>query len=222
MPPGGASDASQRLWKDEGGVALLLLDLDNTVADRDAGFEYWMASKLPDWTAEESAGRAFLVDHDADGVRPRLEFLALVRDRFGLDTPVEALLDEYRELTLAGVPPLAPATRKRLVSIRDRGWKIGLVTNGEADVQNAKVERLELNSLIDGCVVFGSRGDTQARPADLRARCRDLRTIARRRLDDRRRRGRCARSEPGRVLERLAEPRAQMETHRRVARSGRC
>lgn len=139
-------------------MSLLLLDLDNTVADRDAGFEHWMASKLPGWTTDAHAGRAFLVKHDVDGVRPRLEFLGLVRNRFGLDTPVEVLLDEYRDLTLAGVPPLASRTREHLVSIRDRGWKIGLVTNGEAGVQDAKVERLGLESLIDACVVSGAVG----------------------------------------------------------------
>ncbi len=139
-------------------MPLLLLDLDNTVADRDAAFAYWMVRKLPDWAAEEHAARAFLVEQDADGTRPRTEFLGMVQDRFGLNTPVEALRVEYRRLTLAGFPAMPAGVRERLVSMRQHGWKIAVVTNGEAGVQEATVERIGLESLLDACVVSGAIG----------------------------------------------------------------
>src|SRR4051794_19390382 len=66
---------------ENGDMALLLLDLDNTVADRAAAFEHWMTCKLAVWSPTDPGARPFLVREDADGVSPRREFLATVAER---------------------------------------------------------------------------------------------------------------------------------------------
>jgi putative hydrolase of the HAD superfamily len=139
-------------------VPLLLLDLDNTVADRDAALRHWMAAILPGAPGDVGQARAFLVAQDADGFRPREEFLTAVRERFGLTATVDQLLADYRAVTLAGFPAISAGVRDRLDAMRRDGWKVAVVTNGESGVQEATVERIGLAALIDACVVSGAVG----------------------------------------------------------------
>jgi len=137
---------------------LLLLDLDNTVADRDAAFAHWMQVSLSEWAPGDEAARGFLEEHDDDGRRPRVEFLAGVRERFARPESVEELLVEYRRLTLAGFPPMNEQARGQLQSMRESGWKIAVVSNGDSGVQEATAERVGLSPLLDACVVSGTVG----------------------------------------------------------------
>ena len=134
-------------------MPLLLLDLDNTVADRAAAFEHWLGHVLAAWAPDDAEARAFLVDADADGFRPRLEFLAMARERLALSPSADELLSDYRRITLEGFPPIEAAVRQRLASLRAHGWKLAVVTNGEAGVQEATARRVGIDSLVDACVV---------------------------------------------------------------------
>ncbi len=140
-------------------MPLLLVDLDNTVADRDAAFGHWVTTSLAAWApADGVAAQAFLVEHDRDGFRPRLEFLSDVREHFGLTACVDELLADYRRLTLAGFPCIDTSVADRLRTMREEGWKLGVVTNGESGVQEATVEKVGLAPLLDACVVSGTVG----------------------------------------------------------------
>jgi len=138
--------------------ALLLLDLDNTLADRAAAFEHWAETQLNRWAPTDDGAMAFLHEQDCDGFAPREAFLASVRDRFELVDRVEELLADYRRITLEGFPALDEDVAERLRSFRAAGWRIGVVTNGDAGVQEATVERIGLAPLIDACVVSGTVG----------------------------------------------------------------
>jgi len=139
-------------------VPLLLLDLDNTVADRAAAFDHWVESRLSQWAPADPDARAFVHEQDNDGFTERLQFLVAVRERFGLTEAVEDLLVDYRRITLEGFPPIGDEAADRLRALRDAGWRIGVVTNGDAGVQEATVERIGLAPLIDACVVSGTVG----------------------------------------------------------------
>ena len=139
-------------------MPLLLLDLDNTLADRDAAFRHWMQSTLAAWDRHDETDRVFLEREDADGTRPRREFLAAVRDRFGRGEPVEVLLEDYRRLTLEGFPPMNAGAKQRLEAMRNDGWKLAVVTNGESGVQEATAERVGLTGLLDAFVVSATVG----------------------------------------------------------------
>ena len=71
--------------------------------------------------------RALVVAADRDGVRPRLDFLAVVRDRLSLTASIDELLDEYRALTLAGFPPVKPDVARELTDLRDAGWRVAII-----------------------------------------------------------------------------------------------
>ena len=136
-------------------AGVVLFDLDNTLADREAAFRRWAESFARehdlDWSAVE-----FLCAGDGDGFVPRDELFASVRDRFGVTTSVEELVTRYR----ADYPPHfepEPDVRAALTALRADGWKIGIVTNGPTS-QNAKIASLGLDDLIDGICVSADVG----------------------------------------------------------------
>ena len=59
-------------------TALLLLDLDNTLADREGAFLAWANVKAREWAPTEPDVVDYLVRQDDDGMRPRHEFLAAI------------------------------------------------------------------------------------------------------------------------------------------------
>jgi putative hydrolase of the HAD superfamily len=77
----------------------------------------------------------------------------MVRERLALPASAVELLRDYRRVTLEGFPPIDPAVRQRLASMRALGWKLAVVTNGEAGVQEATARRVGVDSLVDACVV---------------------------------------------------------------------
>ena len=72
-------------------AALLLLDLDNTLADRERAFLAWAQAKTREWAPGDPDAVAYLVEQDADGMRARDEFFSALTARFGVRRPVLAL-----------------------------------------------------------------------------------------------------------------------------------
>ncbi len=139
-------------------ASVLLLDLDNSLADREAAFLAWARAKARHWAPDQPDVVAYLVEQDADGFRARGEFFALVAERFGLQQPVQALVAEYRDELSAALPPVPDEVKAQLRALRADGWKIAVVTNGDADVQAAKIKQLELLPLLDACCISGALG----------------------------------------------------------------
>jgi HAD superfamily hydrolase (TIGR01509 family) len=119
------------------------------VADREAAFRHWL-----DHVRAPAAARAELIELDADGTCPRPVFLQAASERLGL--PLS--LAEYRAVTLAGFPRLRPEIERKLAELRRDGWRIAVVTNGDAGVQERTVERIGLGPYLDACVVSGAVG----------------------------------------------------------------
>lgn len=138
--------------------SLLLLDLDNTLADREGAFLVWARGKAQAWEPNEPDAVAYLVEQDDDGFRPRPEFFSAVRERFGLQRSVETLVAEYRGDFVRAFPPVPDDVVARLRELRSDGWKIAVVTNGGAGVQRAKLDHLGLPPRLDACCISGELG----------------------------------------------------------------
>jgi putative hydrolase of the HAD superfamily len=139
-------------------MAVLLLDLDNTLADRESAFRRWAHRKASEWAPNDAGAVAFLIAQDEDGVRSRRAFFSAARDRFALGDAVEALVADYRRALRELLPPIPQEVVERLRALRNDGWKLAVVTNGEADVQAAKIEHLDLAPLLDACCISGELG----------------------------------------------------------------
>lgn len=143
-------------------MPLLLLDLDNTLIDRDAAFR--------------EAAAAFLAAHglpatdlpwvtavDAGGYTPRPEVAAAPTDRYGGTVPplaVRTLLDTGA----ADRVVLAAATREALDRARAGGWTCVIVTNGRTLQQETKIRGTGLDRLVQGWVVSEAVGHKKPEP----------------------------------------------------------
>lgn len=143
-------------------MSLLMLDLDNTLVDRDAAFR--------------AAVRAFLAEHglpdaelpwvmtlDAGGYRARSDVASAMTDRYGASVPtaaVRALLDDGG----ADRVVLASTTREALCRAQADGWTCAIVSNGRVAQQEAKIRRAGLDRLVQGWAISEGIGHKKPEP----------------------------------------------------------
>lgn len=129
-------------------MKLALFDLDNTLFDRSSAYRAWA-----NWyVALAGLGPAeveWFCEMDEDGFADRRTVWASAKERFGLSEPVDELLASQRSAYLDICQP-DEAVIEALNSLRERGWRIGIVTNGETPHQANKADRLGLLPMVDG------------------------------------------------------------------------
>jgi putative hydrolase of the HAD superfamily len=151
-------------------MPLLMLDIDNTLVDRDAAFR--------------EAGRAFLAEHglpaadlpwlvalDGDGYTPRHDVARGMAERYGgtVDEPaVRALLDRG----VAERAVLPDGTRAALLRAVDSGLTCVIVTNGRVTQQEVKIRNTGLDRLVHGWVVSEAVGHVKPAPEIFHAAAR--------------------------------------------------
>ncbi|MFJ9153453.1 HAD family hydrolase [Streptomyces sp. NPDC102270] len=132
---------------------LVLFDLDNTLVDRQIAFCAWAREFAAERGFGEEAAR-WLVTVDARGVGPRDQFFCAVRERFGLAEPAEALWGRFRS-RMPELVECRPEVLEGLSRMRASRWRVGIVSNGMADNQLAKIERTGLSEHVDARCVSG-------------------------------------------------------------------
>jgi putative hydrolase of the HAD superfamily len=125
----------------------------------------------------ESAVSAFWSGLTADHLRLGI---AAERERMWYDALLAAGLDDRqvaREAAAAygrarsGALELSPGAREVLAALRERGCKLGLVTNGFAETHHDKIDRLGLRDLIDAFFLADEVGMVKPDPALFRHAC---------------------------------------------------
>jgi putative hydrolase of the HAD superfamily len=137
---------------------LLLLDLDNTLADRATAFEAVALELAALWAPGDPQAAAFLVTADEDGFCPRPVLAQRLIEHFKLGAAPEQLTADMRSRLIAALPPLRPAVVSGLQQLRELGWRLALVTNGDGPTQMAKLERLGARELFDAICISGALG----------------------------------------------------------------
>ena len=102
--------------------------------------------------ARHKAGRADLRAAGAVIVAEALK-------RCGVDNPALArrAAGRYRDLREAAIEPF-PGAVESLAALRQRGVRLGLITNGAAAVQRAKINRFDLARYFDAVLIEGEFG----------------------------------------------------------------
>ncbi|MGP4978266.1 HAD family hydrolase [Brachybacterium tyrofermentans] len=149
---------------------LLLLDLDNTLVDRDGAFAAWAEEFIAAhggtrddlrWLLETDGHgythRAIL----ADGLLARLD-LTTSRDEL-----VQTLLHGH-----AGSVRCYDGLLEKLAGLRDRGWTLVVVTNGLVAQQSRKMQVSGLESRVDRVVISEAVGSKKP-AAEIFAAARD-------------------------------------------------
>jgi len=140
-------------------IRALLLDLDDTLFDRNAALCAW-----GDHLAWTQRGRsldreelALLLELDARGHRSRREFASDAHGRLGLVIDPNVFPAQLAEHVM--IEPGVEATVARLASI----MRVGIVTNG-GSAQRTKLARIGLDDLVHAVFVSGELGTAKPDP----------------------------------------------------------
>ncbi|MEY2231225.1 HAD family hydrolase [Streptomyces sp. BF23-19] len=132
-------------------VPLLMLDLDNTLIDRDAAFRDAVTTFLAEHHLP-ATDVTWVMTVDAGGYTARHDVATAMNDRFRGRVPataVQALLDRGG----ADHVVLTDAARAALDRVSADGWTCVIVTNGRTVQQEAKIFRTGLDRLVQGWVI---------------------------------------------------------------------
>ncbi|MEV6485306.1 HAD-IA family hydrolase [Streptomyces sp. NPDC051576] len=142
-------------------MPLLMLDLDNTLVDRDAAFreaasEFLAAHGLPE------ADLGWLMSVDASGYTPRQTIARAMTDRYGsaVAPAIRTLLDHGA----ADHVTLPDTTRTALTEATAEGWTSVIVTNGRVAQQELKIRTTGLDTLVHGWVISEAAGHKKPAP----------------------------------------------------------
>ncbi|WP_331773005.1 HAD family hydrolase (plasmid) [Embleya sp. NBC_00888] len=143
-------------------MPLLLLDLDNTLVDRDTAFRTAVADFLARHGLPDSE-LAWVTALDAGGYTARHEVTTALADRYGDMVPttaIRALLDNGG----ADHVVLTPSSHEALSRARGDGWACVIVTNGRTVQQEAKIRNTGLDRLVQGWVISEAVGHKKPEP----------------------------------------------------------
>jgi putative hydrolase of the HAD superfamily len=148
-------------------MPLLMLDLDNTLVDRDAAFRLAVRAFLADHDLPDS-DLTWVMTLDAGGYTARQDVAAAMTDRYGTlvpSTAIRALLDNGA----ADRVVLTKSSREALAMALADGWTCVIVTNGRTRQQEAKIRNTGLDQLVHGWAVSEEVGYKKPEPEIFRA-----------------------------------------------------
>jgi putative hydrolase of the HAD superfamily len=140
-------------------VKFVLFDLDDTLTDRQASLERYVATLIADFAEELGPAEAALVlaaiiDVDERGYAPRERvFNRLLSALTWRSVPtLGRLADHWRE-QFPRSTLLRPGALETLKALRKRGFTLGLVTNGPVSLQQMKIDQVGIAPLFEVIVI---------------------------------------------------------------------
>ena len=135
-------------------IHAILFDLDDTLNNRDAS---WMAfvrmltgrgGQLGKCSL--NAVHAAILAADRGGYRPKDQLFNDLRDRLPWRSPLTAeSIEQIWRRDFPGCMVVREGVHEALSSLRARGLRTAIVTNGRSDIQRAKIEQMGIGSLVD-------------------------------------------------------------------------
>lgn len=165
------TDKAEAALSGADGAKAVLFDFDDTLQDRGAAFlkvAAWLLDRhMPSATPEQHTAyaRQMLVENKGGYVDYSTYFGSIIEQMpFEEQTTAERLMWEYQRLFPA-CSVLYPETEAVLVEIVQRGYRIGLLTNGRSLMQNRKLDMTQLRLFTDVAMVSGDEGVHKPDPA---------------------------------------------------------
>ncbi len=144
-----------------------MLDLDNTLVDRDAAFRDAVAAFLADHSLPDT-DLTWVMTVDAGGYAARRDVAASMTDRYRDAVPataIHALLDHGA----ADRVVLTDSSREAVDKAQADGWTCVIVTNGRIAQQETKIRQTGLHRLVQGWVISEDVGRKKPEPEIFRA-----------------------------------------------------
>jgi putative hydrolase of the HAD superfamily len=139
-------------------MPLLMIDLDNTLVDRDAAFRAAAAAFLAEHGLPEG-DLDWLMTLDASGHTARLEVARALSERYG---GIDA--QDFLDRGAADRITLSDPVREALAEARAGGWSCVIVSNGRTVQQEAKIRNTGLDRLVHGWVISEAAGHRKPEP----------------------------------------------------------
>lgn len=135
----------------------VLLDLDNTLVDRDAAFLRWADDAVASWGGD-AVDATWLVQADEHGYTPRTQLAGVIIERFeppmtSVDGLVTRLLYEHVDYI-----ECYPGVLIALTELSELDEPLVIVTNGDSQQQQMKLQRTGLADIVTGSVISGELG----------------------------------------------------------------
>jgi putative hydrolase of the HAD superfamily len=146
-------------------IEAVLFDLDETLVDRSTSLTRYMRDFYVRHHLPSEGSRAFLqrfVELDRYGYAVRAEVFGTLIHEFAIPTTVEAWMEDFRQNAWVECLCFADA-HEVLNTLRQRGYKLGIVTNGSSESQRAKIRAADLAPKVD--VILVSAEEESAKPA---------------------------------------------------------
>ncbi|MEU9829672.1 HAD family hydrolase [Micromonospora chersina] len=143
-------------------MPLLLLDLDNTLLDREGPFRAW-GERFLDGVGAPPTDIDWLLSVDADGLTDRWDVADAIRDRYALRIPSIDLVEELHDGVVA-LTRLDPLVACALRIADDAGWMPVVVTNGTSRQQDAKIRQTGLDRYVADWVISEEAGVSKPNP----------------------------------------------------------
>lgn len=140
----------------------VLFDLDGTLHDRAATIRQWLEGHARRFDLPPGYASRF-TELDDFGYRPKREVTALLVEEFGLQHHPDRLFDDF--WTHVDAAQAMPHAHDVLRTLRERGVKTSVVTNGWEEAQTRTLDACGLVGLVDDVIVSHSVGLNKPNPA---------------------------------------------------------
>lgn len=150
-------------------IKAVLFDLDETLLVRSEAIRAFIADQYTRHAAalggvDRDLFAARFLDLEDEGRVPKVAVYPALASEFGLTGQLTtALLADYQTL-YPGYAVLSVGVVETLAGLRARGLKTGIITNGNARVQNGKIDATGLRPLLDTVLVSETEGMSKPDP----------------------------------------------------------
>lgn len=152
-------------------IKAVLFDFDETLQDRTAAFEKYMDTFLadfcPDISREEAEKRKEEMRVTGKGgyVNREAWYAGLIKSWNWLDAPSNVVLANHYDTKFGDHNVIFPDSERLLKELKNRGYLVGIITNGPSYLQNHKMDTSGLRPYCDIVVVSGDVGVHKPDPA---------------------------------------------------------
>ena len=140
----------------------VLFDLDGTLHDRVCTLRVWLSGHVKRFDLPEEYAARFL-ELDDFGYGPKSVVMPQLKRELVLTPSSAELLDDYFVHAFPA-PARMPHACEVLVALRNRGVRVGLVTNGSSVQQRQTVAGLYIGGLVDDLVISEEVGVSKPDP----------------------------------------------------------
>jgi putative hydrolase of the HAD superfamily len=144
-------------------VHAVLFDLDGTLLNRKGSHERFILDQAARFRSDLRgiSPETYLevaVRFDRNGLAARKESFPQIGRELALSVELtERLMNDYRA-RFPATCTLFPGVTQTLASLRSRGLRLGLITNGSAVMQGGKLDALALRSKLDAILISETEG----------------------------------------------------------------